>query len=434
MSLRVESLNHACVLLSVSGVRLLFDPWLFGTAFSGGWGLRYENPRAIERAADATHLWISHWHSDHMHEPTLRALAGRRPDLEVLANVSHNFSMVERLRAVGFTKVVALGERTPLAMASGVTVTRYPTAGIDNMLHIAAPGASILNYNDCNLPERALRRLARRIGPVDLLLANYNHAGKLFERASDEAIQRTFFGSMVRAVEVMRPRHVVPFASSHVYRSRFSTAQNASLTDFDQLAAWTAHDPRYAVLRVGDALEVSGGGTRIEHGPAAQRAALDVLDEGPSVPFDQLVEHIGARSRDLAARFPLLGRWMPPLVVRVEDHDRCLRLELGRAPRELPGAAPADIRAHSRALDDWHGRKFGDDTFFAGAHFDLAGESASAIRAWALVTLLAASELDPRSLVRGVRSRSGLAFWWNRREEILGTLASGKVKAGELRS
>jgi L-ascorbate metabolism protein UlaG (beta-lactamase superfamily) len=433
MSLHVESLNHACVLLSVSGVRLLFDPWLSGTAFSGGWGLRYENPRAIERAADATHLWISHWHSDHMHEPTLRELARRRPDIEVLANVSHNFSMVERLRAMGFAKVVALGERTPLSIGSGVMVARYPTAGIDNMLHVAAPGASILNYNDCNLPERALRRLKARIGQVDLLLANYNHAGKLFERASDEAIQRTFFGSMARAVEVMRPRHVVPFASSHVYRSRYSTAQNQSLLDFDQLAAWTAHDPRYAVLRIGDALDVAEGQARIERAPAARRAPLDVLDEGASVPFDQLASHVGARSRDLAARFPLLARWMPPLVVRVDDHDRCLRLELGRAPRELPGSAPADIRAHSRAIDDWHGRKFGDDTFFAGAHFDLAGESVTAIRAWALVTLLAASELDPRSLVRGVRTRSGLAFWWNRREEIVGTLASGKLKAGELR-
>jgi hypothetical protein len=57
----------------------------------------------------------------------------------------------------------------------------------------------------------------------------------------------------------------------------------------------------------------------------------------------------------------------------------------------------------------------------------------TAIRAWALVTLLAASEPDPRSIVRGVRTRSGLAFWWNRREEILGTLATGKLKAGELR-
>jgi hypothetical protein len=38
-----------------------------------------------------------------------------------------------------------LGERTPLGLGDGVTVTRYPTAGIDNMLHIRAPGWSILN-------------------------------------------------------------------------------------------------------------------------------------------------------------------------------------------------------------------------------------------------------------------------------------------------
>ena len=52
-----------------------------------------------------------------------------------------------------------LHERTPLRLAPDVEVTRYPTAGIDNMLHVRAHGWSILNYNDCNLRPAALAAL-----------------------------------------------------------------------------------------------------------------------------------------------------------------------------------------------------------------------------------------------------------------------------------
>ena len=102
MGVRVDYLNHACVMLHVQDVRLLFDPWLEGTCFSGGWGLCYDNPTAYETAASATHLWLSHWHSDHFHTPSLAKLAALNPHIKVLANVSKNFSMVERLGALGF--------------------------------------------------------------------------------------------------------------------------------------------------------------------------------------------------------------------------------------------------------------------------------------------------------------------------------------------
>ena len=48
----VHYLNHASLLVEVGGVRMLFDPWLEGTAFSGGWGLRYDNPDATRIAAN----------------------------------------------------------------------------------------------------------------------------------------------------------------------------------------------------------------------------------------------------------------------------------------------------------------------------------------------------------------------------------------------
>ena len=434
MQLELSYLNHAAMLLDFGRVKLLADPWFEGTAFSNGWGLEYDNPDAFRVGASATHLWISHWHSDHLHAPTLQKLVAQNPELCALANVSANFSMEARLRALGFKNVVAVPERAPVVLPGDVCVTRYPTAGIDNMLHVAGGGWSVLNYNDCNLPLRALRSVCKRIGPVDLLLTNYNHAGKLFESAPDDRIKDLFWGALVRVVDAVGPRFVVPFASSHYYRTSFSCAQNGSLLSFDDVSARAGDDARFIVMRVGDAARIDEQ-RRVElrpRTPALTARAHDLFDYGASVPRAELESAASARCAGLARNFPLLGAWTPPLRVLVTDLGQAFELRVGRPCRAI-SEEQVDIATHSRALYDWLGRRFGDDTFFAGAHFELRRDRTSALRAWALFTLLEGSHLDPRSLLGYLRNGAGRRFLWNRTEEAWATLVGLQFKAGQLR-
>src|SRR5476649_2386365 len=112
LQLDISLLNHASLLIEAGNVRFLTDPWYFGTAFEDGWGLRYDNSTALDSAATATHLWISHFHEDHLHTPTLRLLAERNPDIVFLANQSYNFDMTGAARRLGFKTVIAFPERT----------------------------------------------------------------------------------------------------------------------------------------------------------------------------------------------------------------------------------------------------------------------------------------------------------------------------------
>jgi L-ascorbate metabolism protein UlaG (beta-lactamase superfamily) len=419
--------------VDVADVRFLFDPWLEGTAFSGGWGLNYENADALSLACEATHLWISHWHSDHMHWPTLHKIAAKTPDMVVLANVSMNFSMVDRLLACGFRNVCPIFERRAVQVTSRVQVTRFPTAGIDNMLLLQADEARVLNYNDCNLPSAALRALRKEMGAIDVLITNYNHAGKLFEPRGDEEIKNAFFAALTRAADAIEPRYVIPFASSHYYRTEESQAQNASLLDFGELERRTKHDPRFVILRVGDAVTLSEREVKLDRRQPSLAPAPRVTHAyGESIPLDALCSAATQRCHALGRKFPYISALVPPLIIRVSDHDKLLKLSLAAPAQTVEGVTP-HIRAHSRALDDWHGRKFGDDTFFAGAHFEVLGEDARAIRTWALLTLLDASHLDPRSMLRYLTSARGREFLLNRREEIWFTLLQLQLKAGELR-
>ena len=434
---QIDVLNHASVLIRLGGVAILSDPWFEGTSFSGGWGLAYDNADAYELAAQATHLWISHWHSDHLHAPTLTKIAQRDPHISVLANTSANFAMADRLAKLGFGNLQCLAEREPVSLAPSLAVCRYPTAGIDNMLHIVGDGVSILNYNDCNLPAAGVRGLRRSIGHVDVLLANYNHAGKLFATDAPQDEKRRWYGRLAALADLFQARCVIPFASSHYYRSPFSAEQNASLLSFDDLEAFSAGDPRVCVLRIGERAVFTDRSARpavVARQPGLTKNTADVCDYGSSVEMGELLQTCTARCEQLQRSFGALWRLVGPLRIRLADTGVVIELSLGGPARVLEHArARPHIEAHSRAIADWFGRRFGDDTFFAGAHFGIVDRDTTAIERWALISLLEASHLDPRSMLAYLGSAAGLQFLWSRREEIVASLIANRVKAAQPR-
>jgi hypothetical protein len=50
--------------------------------------------------ATATHLWVSHFHDDHLQLPTLRRLAAVNPGVILIANRSYNFDVAQAAQAV----------------------------------------------------------------------------------------------------------------------------------------------------------------------------------------------------------------------------------------------------------------------------------------------------------------------------------------------
>src|SRR5437762_8139531 len=132
--MKIQLLNHASITLELQDMKLLCDPWFSGGCFDDGWGLMYYNSEALQLAKQCSHLWISHFHDDHFHLPTLRELAIANPDIIVLGNHSYNFQLDNAVKRLGFKNVIPLFERIPLQLTSKVAVTRFPTTGIDNML------------------------------------------------------------------------------------------------------------------------------------------------------------------------------------------------------------------------------------------------------------------------------------------------------------
>jgi len=416
-SLKIEMLNHASVIIDIGGLSLLCDPWLTGTCFRNGWGLRYGHPEVLEKVGRATHLWISHFHSDHFHPATLKVVAEKNPNICVIKNESLHFSMRPTLQKLGFTRFLSLEERTPLNLSDEVSVTRYPSTGIDNMLAIKSKRYTVLNYNDCNLPRRALSKIVSRIGPVDVFFCNFNHGHKIFDVESPEEIKRLFRENFWRTVQTVNPRWVIPFASHHYYRSRYSMNQNPSLLSIDELGREQTH---LIPATPGSVVQFSGDNTlpQLERKESIQNP-FEEKNYGPSIEWRILLE-FAAQYRDRIRRqFLGLTFWIPELRIWVEDLKHMLIFSVSKgvfASKETFNKA--DIVSHSTSLADLFARPFGADQFIVSADFGVVSKRTEAIRRFIFSIDLMDHHLDFRHLIQMIFSLDGIRFLWNRREEL----------------
>lgn len=426
--MKIENLNHASLKITFkNGIRFLTDPWFEGHAFEGGWGLRFENAFAWEKARDCDYLWISHFHTDHFHVATLKKLQRITPEIKVICNESFNFGFSEAMRGLGFRNIIPFPERKRIQLADDLWITRFPTTGIDNMLLMESEGTTLLNYNDCNIPIAARKRLKRRIGRVDILFNNYNHAGKLMDHPLPEVqeIRRELKENFFHTIQSFEPRYTIPFASFHYYRAPESVDQNGSMMSVEDLVS--LHDS-VVPLNVGEILDLRDDLSGYDITPAA-RVVSNPLDRkrreaafGP----DELQEAYKKYYRKINTGFLYLTFWIPPLVVRVEDLDVTFIVKLSEK-RLTPTTLPWHLQAHSSELHSWWDKRYGTDSFVVGGHFDLNGNATFPLRIKILFGLLTENKLDFRSMLRMVVSPSGIRFLWNRREEIQSLLFSGKL-------
>lgn len=425
----IQLLNHASVIITIGEIKMLCDPWFSGTCFEGGWSLKYDNSSCLELSRQCTHLWVSHFHTDHFHMPTLIEVAKVNPEIVVLGNHSFNFKIDEAIKRAGFAHVVPFYERTWMKLPGNVDIIRYPSTGIDNMLVIKSRAGTILNYNDCNLPMRAMKSLAKKIGKVDIMLNNYNHAGKILDYPLPEAaeIKSRFRQTFIDQVDVFDPSFVIPFASYHYYKAKESQEQNDSLIEFSDIAA---SDKRVVPLNIGETIEFCK--TSCLPSPVQiTENKVEVLERMRHFSFEELSLSFDSYARKLRSSFLHSTFWIPNLLVKVEDLDTVVSLSIRHGLSKAgPDADEYHIVTTSEALQLWFSKVYGTDGFWIGAHFDINSRKTFPLRWQLLIGLLTENKLDFVSLIKMLFSAEGIKFLFNRREEIYAVVSGFNFQVG----
>ena len=395
------------------------DPWLMGTCFEGGWGLKYNNPHSFDEIKSCTHLWISHFHSDHFHIPTLSEILRLNPGITVYGNYSFNFKMDEALKGLGFKNVVSFAERQWYQVSQSLDIMRYPATGIDNMLVIKTKDHTVLNFNDCNLPMAARKSLAQKTGHIDIMLCNFNHANKLLDYPLPESaeIRKNLCENFVETYKPFEPKYVVPFASYHYYRAEESLAQNEALIELKDLVPL---DKKIIPLQIGHTLEILKNPSGFLISYTKEHPELNhftIKEHERSYSIEELQEAYSLYRQKIKKGFPLFFRLLPAIDIHISDLDKNVSLRIKKTNLISNSSSQTHIAAHSEALHQWWSKPQGTDDFLIGAHFELTDKPVP-LKWQFLLGLMVENKVDMVSLFKMAFSASGWRFLYNRREEI----------------
>ena len=280
VGLTIRLLSHACLEISFDGFTLLTDPWLDGLAFLGSWA---PHPKPAASASDLRPdaILITHEHSDHFHEPTLR-LFGRGTPCYVPDFPNRRLQL--RLEGMGFTdvRVIRFGDETTIAPKWTLTAFEPSSLWNDALVLIDVDGFRIFDVNDAGLNMR----IAQQVGAVDLLAVQFSAGASgypwTWSHLSDEQkieISRQMCEgklAMVRdASTLYGASAVLPFAS-HFALWHPDHLKHAAMMRRNTLAdvKRAMKDSRAQVIDLlpGDVWDVGRAEIRREHDSAAERS------------------------------------------------------------------------------------------------------------------------------------------------------------------
>lgn len=214
---KIEFVTHASFILEFDGVKIMSDPWLFGSAFNEGWRLICDYRFDMERFRDIDYIWISHEHPDHFSPRVLKSIREElRKDITFLFQATKDRKVVDFCRGIGFHTMELPHER-PVMLTQGLQVTCGNVPFFDSWILYDCGDKRILNINDCIVDgEGVASDISKVVGEVDVLLTQFSYAGWK-GNADDRTLRRESAASKLRVMQTQilsfRPEWTIPFAS-----------------------------------------------------------------------------------------------------------------------------------------------------------------------------------------------------------------------------
>jgi len=380
--------NHASFIFQYDTVRLMTDPWLFGSAFNNGWDLLCETRFPMERFHEITHLWFSHEHPDHFAPAVLQQIpAAARRTITVIFQETNDQKVINFCRKLDF-QVEELPNHGWHTLSEKVRVMCGKVPYFDSWLLIETDHGKILNANDCVVDgDGVAQEIAKQTGPVDLLLTQFSYAnwiGNPEEVADRKAAAAEKLARVKLQVETFQPKQTIPFASfvyfSHEENSYLNDAMN-TIRDAEQfIAQETESQP--VVLYPGDEWEI---GAPHENEPSLAKYDVDYawetkpLHRAQTIPIAALqessqlfIQRMKAQNSHLfmvLMKLPPL-RYFQPFTLYLTDLAQLVRFDMQNGVQPIAGiATDADVQLASESLAYVLKHDWGYDTLEVNGRF-----------------------------------------------------------------
>lgn len=213
----ISLISHSSILIKVGGLKILTDPWYFGTAFNDGWELSPKpNLDDIrEKVADVDIIWISHEHPDHLHFPTLKWLEGvLTKEVSVYFQKTNSTKVFDALKKIGYKHFVEMPHLNKIPVSTNVKIACYAHRHLDSALAVFIDDYFwLLNINDTELNESDISIIERNWGNPNVLYNQFSIAGSNGIETSLVTEAENVLLKMVEHHKYLKANLTVPFAS-----------------------------------------------------------------------------------------------------------------------------------------------------------------------------------------------------------------------------
>lgn len=215
--LKIKLHAHSCLELIYNDFSILTDPWIEGPAFMGAW-LHYPKPLIKVKNLQPDIIWISHEHSDHFHEPTLKKINKNVP---VFFPDFPNRRIEKKLTELGFKNINPMPFGKTFNFNKDIKITCFEPASLwnDSIVLIEFDELKFLNINDAGLNER----IADIVYPVDIVASaftwgasgyplTWEHVNDLEKKKIIENSNNGMLEMLGSAIDLYGANYLIPYA------------------------------------------------------------------------------------------------------------------------------------------------------------------------------------------------------------------------------
>tara|TARA_Y100001936_G_scaffold39559_1_gene37987 strand:+ start:20573 stop:21904 length:1332 start_codon:yes stop_codon:yes gene_type:complete len=218
MNSLITFVNHASVIFSYKNIKLITDPWIFGSAFNNGWNLLSESKLKINDFESITHIWFSHEHPDHFHPVVLNKIPENlRKNITILFQDTLDHRVAKKCKQLKFKDVIEMNPNNFISLSDEFKIKCVPNGTYDSWFYAKIGKKKILNINDCMVDSTQQAKIIKKIiDDVDILFTQFGYASwvgdpddvELRKNASMEKLKRIEIQA-----KIFQPKFIIPFAS-----------------------------------------------------------------------------------------------------------------------------------------------------------------------------------------------------------------------------
>lgn len=224
--MKLTFFNHASYTLKIGDSNILFDPYLYGSAFNNGWSLFTEEDHDI---SNINYIFYSHEHPDHFQVDFLKNnFLENRDAITILYQETYDKRIKTFCTNLGY-KFIELPNKKEYRVNSDFSLVCGKVPFYDSWVLIKSDNNNILNVNDCVLEDPSLVHSIKKYTDgveLDILLTQFSYAS--FDDYDNRISNaRKQLEAIKLQDEVLKPKNIIPFAS-FIY---FSHEENFYMND-----------------------------------------------------------------------------------------------------------------------------------------------------------------------------------------------------------